>query len=176
MAAVIGWYQNQIDKYQSFPYEEPRVRNNARRTDQQVILFEPISIPSPFQILSDAHISLHLFPILLLALGRASRPVFLVTIYQIQPKEVEPEDVQQHPPQPRIQQVLSLDKDGREVVAGPFEQAEVAGDAKRHRGGDGADFFVSEEGEEVGVRWRVANDLRAGRAERGRGSQCVCER
>jgi hypothetical protein len=35
---------------------------------------------------------------------------------------------------------------------------------------------VSEEGEEVGVRWRVANDLRAKREGERRGSQSVCAR
>ena len=64
-------------------------------------------------------------------------------------------------------QVASLAEDGTETLSGPLEQTSVARDREGHLGLRGRDLEVGEEGEEVGIRRRVAYDLRSRQTEGG---------
>lgn len=122
-------------------------------TYQKIVFFETFTKSLLFKVLSNAQICLVF--VLLNILGR----LFGVILDQVQPEQVESEDVQEHPPNPRVQKVSRLDKDAERIGTGPLESSLVPRDRKRHVGWVRGDSNLSEKVEKVGISGRVADDL-----------------
>ena len=162
--------------------------HECRTTYQQIVLFKTLSVTLPLEVFPNANLLLINLTNVhsrrlprLSAYGPSLRTILPLRAGigdEIQPEQVEPEYIEQHPVHSGIKpfagqshqpsmlcplsynaQIPRLAKDTEKAFSGPFKVSKVARDGKSHGRREVGDALVLEECQKVGVRGRIEDDL-----------------